>query len=112
MAAKQDLSFEGLHKSDAQLKTLDTAKWYKLATDEQIAKLKQSMEAKKFNLVLVDDKAAALKAIVDLIPAGASISNGASTTLVRFASLATRQSSVLEVEFAFVFQTLFAASTF
>jgi len=79
--AKSDHSAAALFKSDPQLKDVDAAKWNKLASDAKIEKVKTALEAKTFKCTVVNNSAEALKTLVALIPEGASISTGGSTTL-------------------------------
>ncbi|WP_418285496.1 lactate utilization protein [Halorubrum sp. DTA46] len=49
--------------------------------DETVEKAVENLEANGFDVVVVDDAAAALEAVETQIPAGASVMNGHSTTL-------------------------------
>jgi len=79
MAAK-DLSAAGLMKSDAQLKDINT-KWNKIASDAQVETVRKALEEKKHKVTVVSDAKSALKAIDDLLPKGASLGVGHSSTL-------------------------------
>lgn len=52
-----------------------------LATSEAIAKTAEGLKARGFDPIIVDTKAGTLAKIKELIPAGASVMNGSSTTL-------------------------------
>ncbi len=52
-----------------------------LATDETLAKVTAALTARNFEPIIVNTKEDALAKVKELIPAGASVMNGASTTL-------------------------------
>jgi hypothetical protein len=56
-------------------------KYVTLASDESLAKAMDGLKARNFNSAVVDNKEQALAKIKEMIPAGASVMNGSSTTL-------------------------------
>lgn len=80
--AHPEETFEALLKSDAQLKNLPVDKYAKLASEASIAKTKAALEAKKCNVVVCDKAEDALNWLKKNVPAGKTIGNGHSTTLV------------------------------
>ena len=77
---------ESFFTSDAALASNDAAKaafakYSKAASDAVIEKTKAALEKKNHAVTVVADKAAALAALIDLIPEGVTIHNTSSTTL-------------------------------
>jgi len=79
--ASPDLSVAGLFKSDPQLTGVDRKKWSRAVSNDRIEKAKKAFEEKKINVTVVGNKQDALKALIGLIPEGASVMNAGSTTL-------------------------------
>jgi len=69
-----------LIKSDAQLKDINN-KWNKVASDAQVEAARKSLEEKKHKVTVVSDAKSALKALDGLLPKGASLGIGHSSTL-------------------------------
>jgi len=76
-----DLSAAGLFKSDPQLKNIKYDKYHTTASENSINKTKKSLEEKGHKVTVVSNKDEALATIKKLIPKGASVMNGGSTTL-------------------------------
>lgn len=55
--------------------------WNNLATDQVLNKTAAAIRGKGIEVIIVDTKKQALEKILELIPAGAEIANGSSTTL-------------------------------
>jgi len=71
------------HSAENMLKEVkvNAAKWNKMPSDQEIAETAKAIESRGIKVILVEDSAAALKAIAALIPKGAEVMNGSSTTL-------------------------------
>lgn len=78
----QDLSVQGLRKSDAALKDVDFDKWLSLAADDLVETTKKSLETQSHKCSVVKNKTEALELIKSLIPKGSEVMNAGSTTLV------------------------------
>ncbi len=74
----EDLSAAKLTK-EAQV---NPEEWNKTPSDEEIAETIKAIEARGIKVVLVENKAEALHKLTALIPAGAEVMNGSSTTLI------------------------------
>lgn len=79
---------ESFLTSDAQLAALETfkatfEKYSKVADDATIETVKAALEKKNHKVTVVASKEEALKAVIALVPEGASVHNTSSTTLVR-----------------------------
>jgi hypothetical protein len=84
MTAHPEETANELIKTDAQLKTLPTDKYGKLPAEAVVDKTAQALKAKNFTTVVVNTGADALDWIKKNIPAGKSVMNGHSTTLVSY----------------------------
>lgn len=60
----------------------DAGRWSRIPDDETIKKTIAAVEARNIRVIFADTAADALRAVVDLLPEGAEIMNGYSTTLV------------------------------
>jgi len=78
---KDILTAEKLRSTDAELKNLPVDKYGKLASDDVLAKTKAKLEAVGHKVTICDTAADAVKLLGSLVPDGASVSAGASTTL-------------------------------
>jgi len=76
----KDLSAAGLLKSDPLLKDIN-AKWNKIASDAQIETTRKALDDKKHKVTVVSDAKSALKVLDGLLPKGASLGVGHSSTL-------------------------------
>jgi hypothetical protein len=75
-------SAEQLFNNDAQIKDIAYDKYSKTASDESIEKFKKAAEDKKWEVVVVENRAEALAHIKSYIPKDAEVMNCGSTTLV------------------------------
>ncbi|WP_292518371.1 lactate utilization protein [Methanoculleus sp.] len=61
---------------------VDTERWNRIPDEATIRKTVEAIEARNIRVILTDTAQKALSAVVDLIPEGAEVMNGYSTTLV------------------------------
>eukprot|EP01116_Phalansterium_solitarium_P008317 TRINITY_DN21_c0_g1_i1.p2 TRINITY_DN21_c0_g1~~TRINITY_DN21_c0_g1_i1.p2 ORF type:complete len:232 (-),score=83.23 TRINITY_DN21_c0_g1_i1:93-788(-) len=71
-----------LYKNDAQLKALPWDKYSRPASQESLDKTVAALKAKQFNVQVAENKEEALKLLVNTIPAGVSVHNASSTSLI------------------------------
>jgi len=76
----KDLSAAGLIKSDPLLKDVNP-KWNKIASDSQVEATRKALDEKKHKVTVVSDAKSALKVLDGLLPKGASLGVGHSSTL-------------------------------
>jgi L-lactate utilization protein LutB len=60
---------------------VDAERWNRMPDDETIARTVEAIENRNIRVILVNTAQEALQAIIDLIPEGAEVMNGHSTTL-------------------------------
>jgi len=60
----------------------DSARWTKTPEEETLNSAAEAIAARGITVIVVDDKKAALEKIKELVPEGAEIMNGSSTTLI------------------------------
>lgn len=60
---------------------VDAARWSRMPTDEELAEAVDAISLRGIKVILVNDAAEALEKLKSLIPAGAEVMNGSSTTL-------------------------------
>ena len=78
MEQKEDLSAKGLM---AEAKA-DPKKWSSLPTDKEIAETAKAVEARGIKTIVAKDRNEALEKLKELVPSGAAVMNGSSTTLI------------------------------
>ncbi len=61
---------------------VDADKWSRMPSEEDIASTAQAIEARGIKIIRVKDGEAALEKIKEIIPTGAEVMNGSSTTLI------------------------------
>jgi len=61
---------------------VDAGRWSRLPDDETIRRTVKAIESQNVRVILVDTADEALRAVVDLIPEGAEVMHGTSTTLI------------------------------
>ena len=61
---------------------VDAGRWSRIPDDATIKKTVAAIEARNIRVILTDSAEEALRTVVDLLPEGAEIMNGTSTTLV------------------------------
>lgn len=57
------------------------SRWSKIPSEEELKEAAEAIKSRGINLIVIQDKNEALKKIRELIPKGASVMNGSSTTL-------------------------------
>ncbi len=72
---KTEFSAENLHV------LVDTARWSRMPTDDELAEAVDAISLRGIKVIVVNDAAEALEKLKSLIPAGAEVMNGSSTTL-------------------------------
>ena len=77
MVDSKDLTADKLSKEAK----VDDAKWNKKFTLEELEEIGKSLEARGFKVIVVDKKKDALEQLKKMIPWGAEVMNGSSTTL-------------------------------
>ncbi|KAG9327826.1 hypothetical protein KVV02_000272 [Mortierella alpina] len=77
----EDVTFEGLIKSDPQLAPYSTSKYRNAVSDERFEKAKNGLEARGFKVHVAKDKDDAFEKLKSLIPAGSTVNSAHSTTL-------------------------------
>ena len=60
---------------------VDAGRWNRMPDDATIEKMVEAIEARNIRVILVDTAEEALRAVVDLLPGGAEVMYGSSTTL-------------------------------
>jgi len=78
MVVENDLSADAL----MELVAVDGEKWNSVPSDETIARAAKAIENRGITVVVVENKQQALAKVKELIPPGAEVSNGSSTTLI------------------------------
>lgn len=73
---------KSLLANDSQLSSVDTSKYNRVASDEEIEAARQGLESKSVKVTVVADRAAALEALKAAIPKGASVNNASSRSLI------------------------------
>mgnify|MGYP000930745390 CR=1 FL=1 len=61
---------------------VDTERWNRVPDEATIKRTAEAVEARNIGVILVDSAEDALRAVIDLLPEGAEVMNGYSTTLV------------------------------
>jgi hypothetical protein len=74
---KTEFSVENMRKG----LVLDTARWSRMPTDEELAEAVDAISLRGIKVIVVNDAAEALEKVKSLIPEGAEVMNGSSTTL-------------------------------
>ncbi len=60
---------------------VDTERWNRIPDEATIKRTAEAIEARNIRVILVDTTEDALQAVIDLLPEGAEVMNGSSTTL-------------------------------
>ena len=60
---------------------VDTERWNRIPDETTIKRTVEAIEARNIRVILVDTVEDALQAVIDLLPGGAEVMNGSSTTL-------------------------------
>ncbi|KAG0204497.1 hypothetical protein BGX28_003591 [Mortierella sp. GBA30] len=77
----EDITFDGLLKSDPQLAPYSSSKYRSPVSDERFEKTRNGLEARGFKVHVAKDKDEAFEKLKSLIPAGSSVNSAHSTTL-------------------------------
>lgn len=78
MEQKEDLSAKGLM---AEAKA-DPKKWGQVPSDKEIMETAKAVEARGIKTIVAKDRNEALEKLKELVPSGAAVMNGSSTTLI------------------------------
>lgn len=79
VASREELYAESLMKG----LNLDVKKWNSMPSESGITEMAKAVEKRGIRVLVVDNRAQALEKLKELIPPGAEVMNGSSTTLIQ-----------------------------